>query len=414
MKLTINKTLFILLLVVPLVNTIADSTINFFDREEGFFHLGILRGFYMLLIIVIFNLKNGFVKERASIVILGFFIYLFFLLPMSSRFFYSFSTGYIKWFGSLLLFPLGVYFFRTKEHINTLLNVLLWAAIPIILNFFLAQVFKLGGSAYIEDSFYYGGANIGITNSLSFIVLSTPIFFILNKDLKRWRKVLVGVIILLSIFSIVMLMKRSAILGLALGFSVYLFFSPQKGRVLNFLALGSLAVFLTLPLFADELEKRIDARTGERNRVENEARYKEIHYVFKEFKEGGIGHKLFGTEPFNSRQFFGPKYFNRDRMIHGDLSSFFYGTGLVGLLWYLMVYSTIGFRNFFFFKRFYNSTLEREFIAIVFAFLACGFLITVTGTGTMGERGIMYLTMGALFGYLRNTISLKHTVNAIN
>jgi hypothetical protein len=407
MKVRLYHVLFFLVLISPIINTVADTTINFFDRQDGFFHLGLLRGVYIILIIFIFHVKYGIVQERNSLIILGFLIYLFFLLPTSSRFFYSLNSGYIKWFGSLLFFPIGLYFFRDKNDLNRLSRVLIFSAIPIIVNFLFAQYFEIGSHAYIEDSIYYGGANIGVTNSLTFVVLSTPLYFSLNTKLKTRKKLFVTVIILLSLLSIVFILKRSAILGLALGFTIYLFFSPQKGRVINFLALISLIAFLTLPFYVEELERRIDARTGERNKIENEARYKEIFYVLEEFKEGNIKHKLFGTEPFNSRQFFGPKHFRKDRMIHGDLSSFLYGTGLIGLIWYVLIFLSLGSSNFLFYKLFFRNRTERVMIAVAFALLTSGFIITITGTGTIGERAIMYLTLGAIFGYLRNSYKEK-------
>jgi predicted permease len=94
-------------------------------------------------------------------------------------------------------------------------------------------------------------------------------------------------------------------------------------------------------------------------------------------------------------------------MIHGDLSSFLYGTGLIGLIWYVLIFLSLGSSNFLFYKLFFRNRTERVMIAVAFALLTSGFIITITGTGTIGERAIMYLTLGAIFGYLRNSYKEK-------
>ncbi|MHC1703465.1 MAG: hypothetical protein AB9846_06110 [Tenuifilaceae bacterium] len=415
MKHSYYSLLFLLVLFSPLINSIADTTIKFFDLQEGFFHLGLLRGFVIVLAIVIFLIKYGIILERVSLIIFSFLIYLLILLPSSSDFFYSLSSGYLKWFSSLLLFPLGVYFFRTPVQLNKLSQVVILASIPIVINIIIAQIFKIGKSAYLEESFYYGGANIGITNMLTIILLFIPIYFITTKNKSRIGKVLIIILVLLSLFSIVMIMKRAAIIGLGIGFSVYLLFSKQKIKQLRLLALVTLIGFLSMPFYIEKLEVRITARTEEKNQIENEARYHEVFYVIKEFKEGELLHKFFGTEPFNSRQFFGPKYFNKGRMIHGDLSSFFYGTGLVGLTMYILIFITIGIQAIYFLKKFFHSHFERELIAVLLGILSCGFFITTTGSGTVGEKGIMYLCMGAIIGVLRSSyLERRMNNNVVN
>ena len=87
---------------------------------------------------------------------------------------YLFLSGYLKWFLPLMMFPVGIYFFRDLYQLLTLNKIYVWGAIIVCVNLAVAQFTGYGLSAYVEESFYTGGAGVGITNQLALVLLTYP------------------------------------------------------------------------------------------------------------------------------------------------------------------------------------------------------------------------------------------------
>ena len=145
---------------------------------------------------------------------------------------------------------------------------------------------------------------------------------------------------------------------------------------------------------------------------ENEARYQELFFVLKEFRDGNISQKFFGMEVFNTGRYFGMKYFKSTRMIHSDLSAFLYGAGLLGLLLYLAIYAVIFREGIYYRKLLRRFPIDREIFAIYFAILFANFIISASGSGTIGERCLVFLFLGAVMGIARQKVRILVINNA--
>jgi hypothetical protein len=407
-----DRPLYWILLALPVINAIADSTIYYFveaDSAEGI-HPGIIRGGILIAFFLLFGFKR-IQRNDANIIIIIFLLYLFVLTLLSSNVSFSFMSGYIKWFIPLMMFPVGIWFFRDFRRLLTLNKVYVWGAAVVCVNLAVAQFTGYGISAYVEESFYTGGAGVGITNQLTLVLLTYPV--ILRQRARfsnptRWFIYIVG---LLSIAFVLIAMKRSGIVSLLAGGLIYLYFTQSKIRFVRYAVVVVLSFVLVFPIFESILKQRYDARMKQMENIENEARYQEFFFVIKEFSEASVDRKLFGSEVFNTGQFFGEKYFNTNRMIHSDMSAFFYGAGLVGLLLYFGV--------FFFIMREgvqYRIVLRpypfaRDIFAVYYAILAATFLISVSGSGTIGERCLVFLYLGGIIG-VAQTMAHNRRINA--
>lgn len=395
-----DRLLFKALFFIPLINAAADSTIYYFvDVNTGGLHSGIIRGLLILLFLAFFGFRRV-LKTPVNILISVFLIYLAVLTFFSSRMVYSFTNGYLKWFVGLTMFPVGYYFFRRYESIVKLIFYLAIGASFVCLNLVVAQFTGFGISAYVENSFYIGGAGVGITNQLAFVLLTFPVLLRSRTRFSRVEKWFIYIVGVLSIVFVIVAMKRAGLIGLATGGAIFFSFTKSKKRVLKYVFLAALAIILTFPYYKDILLERYETRKGQTENYEEEGRYKEFFYVLEEFKADNPGQKLFGKEPFNTGQYFGVKYFSHERMIHGDFSSMFYGSGLVGIGLYLMLYGMILFQGINYFKKVQNNMIMRELMASYFSILCATFIISATGSGTIGEKCLVFLYLGAVSGYL--------------
>jgi hypothetical protein len=400
-----DRFLYYFLLILPLINAAADSTIYYFVEEdkEGGLHPGIIRGIILLIFILMFGYKR-ITKDKPNSYILIFLAYLFVLTLLSSDVRFSFLSGYIKWFIPLMMFPVGIYFFKTYNQLITLNKLYVWGAFLVCINLVVAQITGFGISAYVEKSFYTGGAGVGITNQLALILLTYPFLVRMRSKFSvraRWLMWLVG---FLSLVFVLVAMKRAGIISLLAGTIIYLWLTQSKVRFIRYFFIIILFFYLVFPFFQSILAERYNARMKQMENIENEARYQEFFFVIKEFRDGGITQKLFGNEVFNTGEFFGKKYFHTNRMIHSDMSSFFYGAGLVGILLYLVIYFLLYREGIHYRKLLKQGQIDRELFAIYFAILIAVFLISASGSGTIGERCLVFLYLGAIIGVSKGRV----------
>ena len=132
-------------------------------------------------------------------------------------------------------------------------------------------------------------------------------------------------------------MKRGAILGFFVGALVYLLVSSKKAGTLMRFGIVAFGLFILSSEYSDTLQQRFDARSTEKNLIQNENRYKETFYVAEEMSKSTLFKVLLGDEAFNSKYVM-RKYFGRERQLHVDYNILIHGTGIIGLLFYLYLF----------------------------------------------------------------------------
>ena len=326
-----NDTLVKLCLSIPIVNILLDMALIIFPELKS--QMGILRTSFLLLIILFFLINYGIEKTRYNIALLFYLLLLLIACLQTTDLRESLIDGFLKVSLSLFMIPIGIKLGKTKNVRIT--KSLYWVIFILIINYVFSQIYKIGVSTYHEDSFYQGGASV----TAPIIIGSILLVFLNAFNTKRlvYGKLLNIILISIAVFIILISMKRGAILGFFVGTLIYLIVSPKKSGTLLRLVVVGFTLFIFSNQFSDTLQQRFEARSTEKNEIQNENRYKETFYVIEELSNSDFFSVLFGNEAFNSSKVM-KKYFGRGRMLHVDYNILLHGTGIVGLIFYLYLF----------------------------------------------------------------------------
>jgi O-antigen ligase len=390
-----NKQQYIFVLSIPVINVIADSTQDYF--QAGIASPGYIRALIILAFLII-HFKNYYRRNSLNNIILISLIYYFILGFFSSDVLYSQSV-FLKYFIASMMFPLGYYYFRTEEQLRSLLNVLMWVLGIYIFFLIISNIFSLGSSDYLEGSIYFGAGRVNMTKSMMILVLMSPlsIRFARKKSIKK----IYIIIVVVAIIFILLGVKRSALLGLLIGYFVYYILAPQKTRVAKGLFVIGVILLIASPLYFNTFAKRFAVRQEEgrfdvSQAEEEEGRVVELINTWNSFKSGSIAYKLFGAEFFNSMA-----YFKTRRMLHTDYATMLSGSGIVGLFLFLLIYYLIFRRSYIVYKSYKANSNVNDIMAVsitlIIAILITGIAGTVTGVGL---RSLAFLFWGASFSLL--------------
>ena len=385
-------------LAIPLINAIATLTVSYFP--PGAFHPGTVSAFFIGLFFIYFIL-HSYPINKPTVAILILVLYLFVLTLMSDNSGQSVYM-YLRFFIASIMFPVGYYFVNSYNRFKKFWMTLLGVLAIFIISIVVFNVFKLGASDYLEGSFYFGEFGVNITKNLVVFLMTAPVFYLLVKK-KRWR-LLAHLLYSAALIIAILGVKRSALLAIIGGVLTYAIFSPRKGRTFK-LALGALLmIFLASFFYEDIFWERFDARqekvsmtVGELD--EREGRIMEISFILDRFKKAPLAEKIFGTDIFIGRDFFGT---GRLRLIHVDYMGMLAGAGIIGLFLFIYSYIVIFLES----KKYYSLTpksmLARELYATLCALIVVQAMLAIGGTITgIDLRGIILMILGAIMGYLK-------------
>jgi hypothetical protein len=395
----VSRQQYYFVLAIPVINVIADSTQGYFS--QGFASPGYLRAFLILGFIFLY-FKDFFKDNTINIVIVFSLIYYFILGLFSSDVFYTQSV-FLKFLIASLMFPIGYYYFNTFEKFRELLKIMMWVLGIYVVFIIISNIYTLGTSEYLEDSVYFGAGRVNMTKAMMILILISPI--ILREESNKKIRNLYIVIIVLAVIFVIIGVKRSAIVGLFIGYFIYYILAPYKTKLTKAIFGLGIILFLASPFYFDTLVKRIEARQ-EAGRFDlsqaeqEEGRIVEINAVWEAFVLGDIFYKLFGAELFNSMA-----YFKTSRMLHTDYTTMFGGSGLIGFGFFLFIYYLVFRKSFFLWRILKSDSLKRDIMAVsitlVFAVMITGISGTVTAVGL---RSIAFMFWGAAFSFIGKAI----------
>lgn len=399
--------LILLALSIPIINVIATIAVG--HITGGIINPGTLRAIIIyLMFIYIFN--KGLPSNRLVLPTYLSIIALFFSTLLSSDFTTSFYI-YLRFVITSMLFIVGYYAVKTTHILARLNRVIVFVLAIQLIYIVLANVFKFGTSDYLEGSFYFGETGVNITKEMVIAVFIAPIFFILEKN-KR-VKIFAALLFIASLVIILIGLKRAALLSVGAGVLVYFWFSPRKFKSIRIIVFGFLFMALLSPYFITLVQERYEARSKKVSMSyeeldEDEGRVQEIEIVWQNFLEKNTFGKLFGSNPFLSKQ----DYFGINRIIHVDYLSLLDGGGVVGLLLYMWVYFAI-----FMHILMYSSAIKQtEFwgelktvgITLIVIQLIMGLAGTIIG---IGLRGLSLMYLGAICGVLHRQYLVQKAQN---
>jgi 4-amino-4-deoxy-L-arabinose transferase-like glycosyltransferase len=167
----------------------------------------------------------------------------------------------------------------------------------------------------------------------------------LRQSQKNRRGFTIVVFLLFALVAVIIGMKRSAILGLSLGYITYFLLTPDKTRLAKSIVSLAIILLISTPIYLDTLTDRYEVRAKrgtfdvQTEELENtEARYREYLMVMNDFERRDIITALFGTEAFNDLY-----YYRTNRMLHTDFMLLLSSSGVIGLLLHIAILLVIPF-----------------------------------------------------------------------
>jgi hypothetical protein len=305
-----------------------------------------------------------------------------------------------------MMLPVGYYYINSIRKLEILLQVLFVTLLLHLLNIAIANIFQLGTSDYLDETFYFGAGRVNITKNILVLVFLMPASLLF---VRKYRKVVI-VFYLVALLITMVGIKRSVLISAVAGVVTYLAVK-QRFTLLIRTTLVSAALFLIIilifPGFTDLFRSRFEAR-GERvelteETMETEGRLSEIKAVASAWSSGSFRHKLTGSEVFNDRLFF-----NSKRMLHTDYMIILNGSGLIGfVLWFYLFVRLIREKNRYY-RALGNHILFRELNALFWVLLTAQLVLSVSGTVYAIElRSLIFLVWGAILGAMRGYLISK-------
>lgn len=394
---------YLFVLLIPIINAITPILITPELAGTGF-HAGYIRSGILFSFIIYFFLKR-FIINKVSIFVSIFFVYMFILALLSSD-----TTGSIRYLISVIItmamLPIGYYYFKSYTDLSGLNLTLTIASAIIVIYLIYANIFQLGVSVYLDETFYTGNLSVNITKILSVYILITPILLSFEKKY-RWLVILVAS---LSLIFVLIGLKRSALLAGALGLIVYTLLAPRKWFVIKVILSTSIILLVLSTFFLSTFIKRWEARQmAIEATLDVRGTYEERVDRLGEFIDVtnlvlGKGPKeiLFGISLFDHVGVIEGR--GQNRPLHVDYSVFLYGSGIIGLGLFLFIYLIAHWEK----KKFYTLVTKSRYIkemnAVFYALIISGLVMSIAGSwGAVGLRSFIFLYLGAIIGVIRET-----------
>lgn len=392
--------------MIPIINGIATSTTGFFPAAT--LNPGTIRAF-LIGIPLVFFIFRYYPDNHVNLIVLSYSLYLLVLVFLSSDVLWSFYM-YVKIIIGFLMFPLGYYFIKTIESFKKLMLSFLITLLLLLLNILISNIFRLGSSDYLENSFYFGVGKVNVTTSILTLVLLAPVS--LHFFPGKTRRMLIFLFIIGFLIALIGI-KRSVLLTAISAPIVYGLFTQYKKRLIKSIILITLLIGLTLLIFPNYYNvfmARFSARQEAGNielskeTLNNQGRYDEYNLVMDTWINGSLAHKLIGSDWLNDTDFF-----HTTRMLHTDYMVLLNGSGAIGFIMWFVVLIIIFielYRNYKFLK---HLPIYNDIFAVSVCLLAAQILMSISGTlYSIDLRCIFMLFWGASLGLMRqNVIQLK-------
>ncbi len=387
---------FYFVLAIPLINAIASNTSEYFSSD--ILNTGNLRALIIGVFAVYFVVARLPNEGIYRFIMLYLAFYMILVLFSTDRMLSG--NLFLKFFIGVMMLPVGYYYINSIRKLEMLLRVLFITLMLHLLNIAIANIFQLGTSDYLDETFYFGAGRVNITKNILVLVFLMPATMLFVKKYRRAVIVFYLVALLITVVGI----KRSVLISAAAGVVTYFSVKQRFTLLLRTTVISGLLfliLILVFPGFTDLFRSRFEAR-GERvelteETIETEGRISEIDLVSKAWVSGSFRHKLAGSEVFNDRLFF-----NSKRMLHTDYMIILNGSGLIGiLLWFYLFIRLIWEKNRYY-RALGNHILFRELNALFWVLLAAQLVLSVSGTVYAIElRSLIFLVWGAILGVMR-------------
>lgn len=396
----LKKLFFNFLIFIPILFALAYNTTGYFSPRG--LNPGTIRGFFMLFYLAIFLFK--FYPESLVNKIIFLFVFYIGILSFLSSDINLSLYGYMKFFIASLMFPLGYYFINNHEKLLLLTRSYAWALGIFMLNIAVSNLFGLGSSDYLEESFYFGAGRVNITKVMIILIFTGPILLYSHKF--KYSKVF-GIFLAVSSFITMIGIKRSVLLSAIAG--VLIFGLTSKSKTLFLRGIIGLSIILisfvfifpkTIEIFYDRYEARSEELEINEEVFDKEGRVNETYLVIDTWVKGTIAFKFFGGEIFNDRYLF-----KKSRMLHTDYMVVLAGSGLVGIIFWFLIYYLMVREKEKYWKFLKLDPRFSQYHPVFYSILAAQMLMSISGTiQGIDLRSFILLYLGALIGSMRGEV----------
>lgn len=394
------------ILMIPVINVLANTTTNYF--AAGTINPGFLRMLYLVGIIIFFLLHYKIPYNYFWGIIIIFLSYNFILVLFNPNLL-SPIINFIKIALPFFMLIIGFTFISNQYRLNKLFKFYMIALCPLCLNYMVANIFGLGPSVYLEDSFYLGGASAGLANEISVFIIIGIIFLLMNNE-KKWHYFTI-ILIVFSMLIILLTLRRGAFLCLGAGILVVILLTDVKYKTLKYVMIACTLLAVLFPIYSETLNKRYEYRKIKRDgsllNYQIEGRYIETGLVINEISNGEISKMLFGTYNLNSATYFGKKY-GLFRELHVGYMAILHGSGFVGLLLFGSIFVSLSKNEQRYYRHLKKEYIYRQINALFFALIAVLSVYFITSRlHGFGVTIPVFLMIGGIIGTMKNKVALK-------
>lgn len=396
-----------LLCFILIFSSITEATIFYFKADSLTGEvtapgpLSILR----LIILVLFYgyYFLGYKSQKDQIInsILLVLIYFLFIIFLSNHFNKS-LYGFIKFSLSIMIYLPFFNLFKDKNDLKLLYNTILLSSLIYILQFILANVFRLNYvDSYVVNIIYFGGSFISVPKTLTYNSFFLIILgFYLKNNSNKIYNIFHNLIIIISILTIILYLNRSSIISFFLGIVLILFFSRKFNFILPLVLIYIVFSFISTK-YEYEINKIFEVRVQNRAFTQEE-RYNEILIVANEAFNKDLKHFLLGTDLFASEYYNFPSIaFRATRALHTDYGIVLHGSGILGFIFYFLIFFRI--YRYSLFRKVKNVQLEDDIIKTFKIFSLTMIVMAYGGfIEYMGTILNYFAILGALAGFLKN------------
>lgn len=392
-----------LVMFIPVIHVLANITTNYYSPET--INPGFFRVLYFVLVLTLFFIAYNPRFKSLFIVVLIYLTYNFILVLLNQELMES-LINFTRLSIPILLLFVGYSVIHNYEDYLKLLKFFLIGLFLFILNYIVSNIFDLGLSVYLDDSFYIGGAGGGAANEIAVFIVIALSFLLLSKE-KRWN--IFAIILIASATIIILLsMRRGAFLTLGIALVLYTYIIGINWKIAKYSVLGASILLITLPLYSDIFIERYEYRTLSRDgslaNLGAETRFLELEWVPATLSQEGAW--MFGTHNLNSVSYFG------GRELHIGYMAILHGSGIIGISLFFLIIILLYRKGRFVFKKsnkyiFENRVLYALYLSLIASLLA--YLLTSRLHGFSVTTPV-FLMLGAILGCL-NSKKFNNKIN---
>ena len=306
---------------------------------------------YVLFFIVFFSYysKSFTLKKSYTKFLFIFYILILQLLNLlSDQFRPQQIVTSINAISILLWYFVGAKYFNSFNKIFSFHKYVIVIAYIII--FYLVTIQFIDLKLYVPDSSYsiFFKSHHFDYNIYTITFITIILFFYSDFISNKRLKLLNDITIVLCLFLLILFLKRWAIIATIIGVLTYNYYSGSIVKKFINLFKISLNKFLILVVLLstylvteDTLINQYDSRSSKISNIKNinyEGRFLDYVYMKDYISKIKPINLYFGSNELWETREFGRKYLKEIRNIHPDFLALIYGTGVIGLFLYLLIY----------------------------------------------------------------------------